>query len=99
MKTKRKVSFVYILCNYKRNVLYTGVTNNLARRVFEHESKLVGGFTTKYCVDRLVYYESFDDIRDAIYREKMVKKKSKNGKVRLIESINQEWKDLYSSLL
>jgi putative endonuclease len=78
--------------------LYTGVTNNLARRMFEHKEKLVDGFTKKYCVDSLVYYETHFDIREAIYREKMIKKKSRRGKVLLIESMNKEWKDLSQTL-
>ena len=94
MNRKRQESYVYILTNFKRNVLYVGVTSNLEKRVYEHKSKQIDGFTKKYCVDILVYYESPIDIRDAIYREKMIKKKSRRGKVILIESINKDWKNL-----
>jgi putative endonuclease len=93
-----KNAFVYIMSNPCGKVLYTGVTNNLSRRVYEHKSKLEECFTKKYNVTRLVYYEVHHKITEAIYREKMIKKKSRRGKVILIESINKEWKDLYPTL-
>ncbi|OGQ35303.1 MAG: hypothetical protein A3F16_01475 [Deltaproteobacteria bacterium RIFCSPHIGHO2_12_FULL_43_9] len=65
---------IYILCNRHRNVLYTGVTSNLTKRIYEHKKKLIPGFTLKYNVDQLVYYELFEMMSDAIYREKMIKK-------------------------
>jgi putative endonuclease len=86
----------YILSNRHRTVLYVGVTNNLARRVYEHKQKLSPGFTSRYNVDQLVYYEFYSSIIDAISREKMIKKKSRRGKFKLIESMNPEWRDLYS---
>ena len=86
---------VYILCNRHRSVLYVGVTNNLRRRVHEHKQKMSQGFTAKYNVDQLVYYEFHETMMDAITREKMIKKKSRRGKVLLIEAINREWRDLY----
>ena len=75
---------IYILCNKHRNVLYTGVTSNLARRMYEHKNKLIPGFTFKYNVDQLVYYELCDVMTNAIIREKTIKKKSSNGKIKLI---------------
>jgi len=89
----------YILANRYRNVLYVGVTNNLARRVYEHKQKLNHGFTSQYHVDQLVYYELYPSITDAISREKMIKKKSRRGKIKLIESMNPNWQDLYTGSL
>jgi putative endonuclease len=94
----QRQGFVYILSNNRGNVLYTGVTNNLARRMHEHRNKLVDGFTAKYNVTKLVYYETHLMIIEAITREKMIKKKSRKGKVFLIESENQDWRDLYLDL-
>ncbi len=85
--------FVYILAS-KSGVLYIGVTNDLARRMFEHRHKLVLGFTGKYNVSRLVYFESFGDIRDAIAREKQLKGWRREKKVALIERENPIWRDL-----
>ena len=90
-------AFVYILTNYTRSVLYVGVTNNLARRLYEHKNHLVNGFTKKYNVTILVYYEVYENIVDAIQREKLIKKKSRKGKIRLIESMNESWNDLSDS--
>ena len=81
------------------NVLYIGVTNDLIRRVYEHKSKLVAGFTQKYNVDRLVYYEVFGDIVAAIEREKQIKGWTRKKKQNLINALNPEWSDLYRSLL
>ena len=86
--------FVYFMTNRWKNVLYVGVTNNLERRYYEHSRKLVPGFTKKYNVDRLVYWEPFQDIRLAIAREKEIKGWSRAKKVQLIEGENREWKDL-----
>ena len=84
----------------KRNgTLYTGVTANLVRRVYEHKNKLVEGFTKKYEVDKLGYYEVFDDITQAIQREKQIKAGSRKNKLKLIESINPNWKDLYEDII
>ncbi len=88
-----KTYFVYIMSNHSRT-LYTGVTNNLERRVSQHKQKAVGGFTSKYNVTQLVYYDSFVDVRDAIAREKQIKGWLRAKKIALIESMNPEWKDL-----
>lgn len=80
------------------SVLYTGVTNNLIKRVYEHKEKLVEGFTKKYNVNKLVYYEVFEDINYAINREKKIKGGSRKKKIDLIRSMNKDWKDLYVEL-
>jgi putative endonuclease len=90
--------YIYLLTNKYSTVLYTGVTNDLGRRVDEHKSKLHEGFTKKYNVDRLVYYEVYSDINDAIDREKQIKKWSRKKKVELIKKFNPSWKDLYSEI-
>jgi putative endonuclease len=95
---KQKYYYVYILSNKYNNVLYVGITNDLIRRVYEHKNKLVEGFTEKYNVDKLVYYELFNDPINAITREKQLKGYSRKKKVELINSFNPEWKDLYESL-
>ena len=79
--------------------LYTGVTNNLMRRVYEHKNKLIDGFTKKYKITRLAYFEVFNNIEDAIRREKQIKGWVRKKKIALIESINPEWKDLYEELV
>jgi putative endonuclease len=91
--------YVYILTNYTNTVLYTGVTNDLVRRVFEHREKLVKGFTQKYNVDKLVYYEATEDVLSAIGREKQIKAGSRQKKLDLINSFNPKWVDLYSSII
>jgi putative endonuclease len=90
--------YVYIMTNKRNTVLYTGVTNNLARRVHEHREKLAEGFTKRYNVVKLVYYEVFDDAESAICREKQIKAGSRLKKIRLIQSMNQEWRDLYDEI-
>ena len=92
-------SYVYHLANKHNNVLYTGVTNDLIRRVYEHKNKLVAGFTKKYNVDKLVYYEACGGIVVAIEREKQIKGWSRKKKDDLIHSLNPEWNDLYQSIL
>jgi putative endonuclease len=92
-------SYVYLLANKHNNVLYTGVTNDLVRRVYEHKNKLVPGFTKKYNVDRLVYYEVCGGIVVAIEREKQIKGWSRKKKHGLINALNSEWNDLYPSIL
>jgi putative endonuclease len=87
--------YVYILSSKKNGVLYIGVTNNLLRRVYEHKKKLITGFTTKYFVNKLVYFEETDSIYSAIQREKQLKKWYRKWKIELIERVNPEWKDLY----
>ena len=91
--------YVYILTNKNNTVLYVGVTNDLVRRVFEHKNKLSDGFTKKYNVDKLVYYEVCSNSLSAIEREKQIKAGSRKKKIILIESMNVEWVDLYSSIL
>ncbi len=91
-------SYVYLLANKHNNVLYTGVTNDLIRRVYEHKNKLVDGFTQKYNVDRLVYFEVCGSIVVAIEREKQIKGWSRKKKQDLINTLNPEWDDLYRSL-
>jgi putative endonuclease len=88
-----KSYFVYILTNRTRT-LYIGVTNDLLRRVYEHRSGDVPGFTRRYKIHRLVYFEQFDDIRQAIAREKEIKGWLRSRKIRLIETLNPGWKDL-----
>lgn len=92
-------SYIYLLANKHNNVLYTGVTNDLIRRVYEHKNKLVAGFTKKYNVDRLVYYEVCGSIITAIEREKQIKGWSRKKKQDLINVLNPEWTDLYRTLL
>src|SRR6266496_3395490 len=86
---------VYIMTNAHNTVLYTGVTNNLQRRVLEHRSGKGGSFTKKYNITKLVYFESGDDVNSAIVREKQIKAGSRKKKNDLIESINPKWKDLF----
>jgi putative endonuclease len=93
-----KYYYVYILTNKNNSVLYTGVTNDLKRRVYEHKEKLVEGFTKKYNVSKLVYYQVCEDIYGAISREKQIKAGSRKKKIELINSMNEEWKDLYDEI-
>jgi len=79
-------------------VLCTGVTNDLERRAYEHRNKLVKGFTDKYHVDKLVYYEVGENIEGAILREKQIKGGSRNDKIQLVNTVNKEWRDLYDEL-
>ncbi|MFA5828315.1 MAG: GIY-YIG nuclease family protein [Candidatus Shapirobacteria bacterium] len=95
----RLYSAVYILTNHNRRILYTGITNNLVRRVYEHKEKLDDGFTKKYEVNKLVYFEFFEDITLALQREKQIKSGSRKKKLDLINSFNPEWRDLYSQIL
>ena len=88
------MGYVYILTNYNKTVLYTGVTNNLQRRLYEHHMGINDSFTKRYHVYYLVYYETISNIKDAIHREKSIKGFSRNKKEVLINSINPEWKDL-----
>ena len=87
--------FVYILTNQNHTVLYTGVTSNLRTRVYEHKEKTRKGFTAKYNVDKLVYFEQFDHIDSAIAREKQIKAGSRQKKLDLINGKNPEWNDYY----
>ncbi len=85
--------YVYIMTN-KSRTLYTGVTNNLERRMYEHKNKLVPGFTSKYNITQLVYYEETNDVQVALAREKQIKGWLRSKKIALIESVNPQWKDL-----
>ncbi len=86
------------MTNKMNRVLYTGVTNDLKRRIYEHKNKLVEGFTKKYNVGKLVYYEVCEDIESAILREKQIKGGARQKKIDLVNSINKEWHDLYEKL-
>jgi putative endonuclease len=90
--------YVYVLASDIGGTLYVGVTNDLVRRVYEHRSKVAEGFTKKYDVAKLVYYEVFEDIENAIVREKRLKKWNRAWKVRMIEEINPNWDDLYPGI-
>ncbi len=90
--------YVYILANRTNVALYIGVTNDLKRRVYEHKQKLAKGFSEKYGIDKLVYYEIFDDPENAIIREKRLKGGSRAKKNRLVELLNPQWRDLYDEL-
>ncbi|MCB1650942.1 MAG: GIY-YIG nuclease family protein [Alphaproteobacteria bacterium] len=90
-----KSYFVYILTTRKNTVLYTGVTNDLMRRVWEHKEGLVKGFTKKYSVNKLVYVEEYQSVEEAIQREKCIKRWKRDWKIDLIEKQNPEWVDLY----
>ena len=87
--------YVYLLASKKHGTLYLGVTNDLVRRTYEHRTKAVGGFTKRYDVDKLVWFEIYDDAVTAITREKELKKWRRDWKIRLIEETNPEWVDLY----
>ncbi len=93
-----KQYYVYIMTNKRNTVLYTGVTSDLRKRVYEHKAKLVSGFTKKYNVNKLVFYEVFNDIYNAIVREKQIKAGSRQKKIELINSMNSKWQDLYENL-
>jgi putative endonuclease len=93
-----KQYYVYIMTNKGNTVLYTGVTNNLKRRVYEHREKLIEGFTKKYNIRKLVYYEIYQDIYEALKREKQIKAGSRQKKISLINGINPQWMDLYDDL-
>ena len=89
---------VYILASKKDGVLYIGVSNDLTRRLYEHKQGEIKGFTEKYKVHRLVYFELFDDPENAILREKRLKKWNREWKIQLIEEKNPDWRDLYNDL-
>ncbi|MDX9746842.1 MAG: GIY-YIG nuclease family protein [Syntrophales bacterium] len=89
-----KSYYVYLLTNWNNRVIYVGVTNDLPRRMYEHKNKLIEGFTQKYNINKLVYFEETNDINVAIAREKEIKKWRREKKDRLIEQMNPNWKDL-----
>jgi putative endonuclease len=90
--------YVYILTNRNNTVLYTGVTNDLKRRVYEHKQHLIEGFSSRYKTDKLIYYEGCSDINAAIAYEKQLKQWLRQKKIELIQGFNPEWKDLYETL-
>jgi putative endonuclease len=94
-----KSFYVYIMTNKWHIVLYTGVTNDIIRRVYEHKNKLVKGFTEKYNVDKLVYYKQLGAASEAIAEEKRIKGWTRQKKINLINTLNKEWKDLYYNLV
>lgn len=90
--------WVYILASKRNGTLYIGVTNNLGRRVYEHRTKAAEGFTSRYSVGMLVWYEEYDDVQEAIAREKSLKRWERAWKLKLIEDFNPDWRDLYEEL-
>ena len=90
--------YIYMMTNIHDTVIYTGVTNNLLRRVYEHKMKINEGFTKRYNLTKLVYYESTESREAAIKREKQIKAGSRKKKIKLINSLNPFWKDLYDDL-
>jgi putative endonuclease len=93
-----KQHYVYIMTNKGKTVLYTGITSSLKKRIYEHKTKLVPGFTKKYNITKLVYFEIFDDAYNAITREKQIKAGSRQKKINLINNKNPAWRDLYDDL-
>jgi len=91
-------SYIYIIANKNNTVLYIGVTTNIIKRIFEHRNKLVDGFSSKYCLYKLVYYEIFDDLESALNREKQLKRWHREWKNNMIESINPNWSDIYDEI-
>jgi putative endonuclease len=98
MDGKMQTYYVYILTNASNHVLYTGVTNNLEKRLYQHRNGMTPGFASKYRCKKLVYFESTTEISSAISREKQIKKGSRQKKIQLIESINPDWVDLSEML-
>ncbi len=99
MTKQSRKSYVYILFNQRNGTLYTGVTSDLTRRVYQHKRKLIEGFSKKYGIDKLGYFEVYDDIVVAIAREKQIKAGSRKDKLRLIERDNGDWNDLYTQFI
>ena len=93
-----KTMYVYIITNPTNTTLYIGVTNNLIRRIYEHKNGIFEGFSSKYNLNKLVYFEIFDDEINAIQREKNLKHWKRSWKINLIEKTNPDWKDLYPSI-
>ena len=94
-----KTYFVYILASSKNGTLYTGVTSNLIKRIWQHKNYIIKGFTGRYNVVNLVYFEQTNDIETAITREKRIKSWNRDWKIKLIEEKNPEWKDLYEDII
>ena len=94
-----KSYYIYILASRRNGTLYIGVTSDLIKRVWQHKNKFVEGFTEKYGVDKLVYYEQIEDAENALRREKRLKKYNRKWKMDIIEKLNPDWKDLYEELI
>jgi len=91
--------YIYILFSKRNGTMYVGVTSDLVKRVYEHKGKIIEGFTKKYAIDKLGYYEVFENIVDAIAREKQIKGGSREKKIALIEGMNPDWRDLYFDII
>ena len=98
LRTARVVYYVYILASRKHGTLYIGLTNDLVRRVYQHKTHAARGFTSRYGIHLLVWYECYDDVLNAIAREKELKKWRREWKINLIERSNPEWVDLYAGI-
>ena len=94
-----KYSYVYIITNKWNTTLYTGVTSDLVGRVYKHREKMFEGFSSKYNLNKLVWFEVYEDINEAIKREKQIKAGSRKKKIALINGFNPEWQDLYSQIV
>jgi len=94
-----KYSYIYLLTNKYNTVFYIGITSNLIKRIYEHKNKLADGFSSKYSLTKLVYYEVFEDINEAIKREKQIKGGSRQKKFNLVIKDNPEFKDLYCQIV
>lgn len=97
--TMSKAGYTYILANRKYGTIYVGVTSDLVARIFQHKNNVLDGFTKDHQIHRLVYYEVYDDISNAIEREKQIKNWKRAWKIKLIEEPNEEWEDLYPQIL
>ena len=95
---KNKQYYVYLICNNNNTTIYTGITSDLKRRIWEHKNKITEGFSSKYNLYKLIYYEIFNDPKNAIIREKQIKSGRREKKIELIESMNPKWIDLYNNL-
>jgi putative endonuclease len=98
MTKQSKRYFVYLMTNSRKNVIYTGVTSNLVKRVYQHKHNLIEGFTQKYNVHNLVYFEEYSDPVQAIAREKQIKAGSRKKKEDMVDKLNPRWHDLYSEI-
>ena len=96
---QKNESYVYIMASKKYGTLYIGITSDIVWRIYEHKEKRVEGFTKKYNIDKLVYFETYTDINEAIFREKQIKKWRRDWKINLIEQNNPYWQDLYHELI
>ena len=94
-----KSGYVYIMTNKKHGTLYIGVTSNLIQRTYQHRNHLIDGFTKRYNLSKLVYFEQLQTIQDAIYREKQLKAGNRKRKIEVIETLNPDWQDLYPTIL